>query len=88
MGAKGVGGAALHTPNGGKCPGVLIGNDAMNIAIERARDREVSASRLGGMHHLGGSEHKVQQATAAGPVSKHCANQPPERRDTFPDRTP
>lgn len=65
---------ALLTLDGGMGLGQIIGHDAMNIAIERARAYGVAVMSLRNAHHLGRIGHWGEQAAAAGLVSINYVN--------------
>lgn len=54
--------------------GQVIGHDAMNIAIERAKKHGICAAGLFNSHHIGRIGHWAEQAIDAGLVSMHFVN--------------
>ncbi len=54
--------------------GQVIGHDATNIAIERARRHGICATGLYNAHHIGRIGQWAEQAVAAGLVSMHFVN--------------
>ena len=54
--------------------GQSIGVDAMNLAIERARQAGVCVMGLGRSHHLGRIGHWAEQAVGQGMISIHFTN--------------
>jgi uncharacterized oxidoreductase len=65
---------ALLTLDGGMGLGQVLGHDAMNIAIERARAHGVAVMSLRNTHHLGRIGHWGEQAATAGLVSINYVN--------------
>ncbi|MFM9942003.1 MAG: malate/lactate/ureidoglycolate dehydrogenase [Hyphomicrobiaceae bacterium] len=59
----------------GQCGyGQVIGHDATNMAIERARKHGICAAGLYNAHHIGRIGHWAEQAVEAGLVSMHFVN--------------
>jgi len=54
--------------------GQVVGPEAMEIVIERAREHGVAALALRNAHHLGRIGHYAEQAVAAGMISMHYVN--------------
>lgn len=65
---------ALVTLDGGKGFGQAIGEAAMTIAIERAREHGCAVVGLASTHHLGRIGQWGEQCAAAGLVSVHFVN--------------
>ena len=65
---------ALLTLDGGMGLGQVVGFDAMNLAIERARVHGVCVLSLRNTHHLGRIGHWGEQVAAAGLVSINYVN--------------
>lgn len=65
---------ALLTLDGGMGLGQVVGFDAMNIAIDRARLHGVCVLSLRNSHHLGRIGHWGEQVAAAGLVSINYVN--------------
>ncbi|MBL8534907.1 MAG: malate/lactate/ureidoglycolate dehydrogenase [Betaproteobacteria bacterium] len=65
---------ALLTLDGGMGLGQVVGFDAMNLGIERARRHGVAIVSLRNTHHLGRIGHWGEQVAAAGFVSIHHVN--------------
>jgi hydroxycarboxylate dehydrogenase B len=64
----------LLTVNGNAGYGQVIGRDATNMAIERAKQHGVCLMGLANAHHIGRIGHWAEQAAAAGLVSVHFVN--------------
>lgn len=65
---------ALLALDGGKGYGQVIGREAMEMTIERARRHGSCVMALGNSHHLGRIGHWAEMAVAAGFVSLHFVN--------------
>ncbi len=65
---------ALVTVDGGMGYGQVIGHEAMEIAIERARQHGVCVLSLRNSHHIGRIGHWGEQCAAAGMISTHYVN--------------
>jgi uncharacterized oxidoreductase len=65
---------SIVTVDGRRGMGQSVAHQAMEIAIERARQHGVCVLGLRNSHHLGRVGHWAEQATAAGLVSVHFTN--------------
>ncbi len=65
---------ALVTVDGGFGYGQVIGHEAMEIAIQRARQHGVCVLSLRNSHHIGRIGHWGEQCAAAGMISTHYVN--------------
>ena len=65
---------ALTVLDGGLGLGQVAGFEAMQVAIEQARQHGVALTGLRNSHHLGRIGHWAEQACAAGLVSLHFVN--------------
>jgi uncharacterized oxidoreductase len=65
---------ALLTLDGGRGYGQVVGEQAMHLGIERARQQGSCILALGNAHHLGRIGHFAEMAVAQGLVSIHFVN--------------
>ena len=68
-------GGALLALDGRKGYGQVIGFEAMQMAIERARQHGACVMTLANSHHLGRIGHWAEMAVAEGFIAMHFANE-------------